>query len=355
MDNGLKTNKSGRWGVIDALRGGAILAILLIHCSNNFVWGLTVPLAERVYCLGAVDEWVRRVLYGLFEGKAYAVFALLFGFTYGLLIERRGITALGMTRRMVWLGVFGVLNGVFFCGGDPLLFYALVMMLVIPLRGLSTKAMTILAIVFLIFPAVSLPQWQNDSYNWMFEVQGEGEFFSTLWAGGVYGMNGALLWGVSTWRVVQTVGLFLLGIVAYRHRELIFGATKLQLIRTFLVFLLGGVGLSLGSVFSMTGNVALSFAWIILFVLLYRFLPRTMFAVWLESYGRMSLTNFIGQSVICSFLFYPWGLNLTAYLGTAYSVLCGVVVFFVQVWWSRWWLRTHSKGPLESLWNRLSR
>ena len=69
-------------------------------------------------------------------------------------------------------------------------------------------------------------------------------------------------------------------------------------------------------------------------------------------YGKMSLTNYITQSIIGSLLFYNWGLALHSQLGITASFLVGVVLFIVQLAFCRWWMSRHAHGPLEYLWKR---
>jgi uncharacterized protein len=69
-------------------------------------------------------------------------------------------------------------------------------------------------------------------------------------------------------------------------------------------------------------------------------------------YGRMSLTNYIMQSIIGSMLFYHWGFDLHDDLGITASALVGVCLFLIQWAFCRWWLSCHTHGPLEYLWKR---
>ena len=72
----------------------------------------------------------------------------------------------------------------------------------------------------------------------------------------------------------------------------------------------------------------------------------------LRWYGRMSLTNYICQSVAGALIYFPIGLNLAPYCGYTVSLLIGVAVFLLQVLLSRWWLSRHRQGPLETLWHK---
>lgn len=86
MDNGVTEN--GRIDAVDALRGFAISAILIIHSSNHFLYP-GMPDRSPEWLLH-VDEGLKSFLYFIFEGKAYSVFALLFGFTYALQLDKAG-------------------------------------------------------------------------------------------------------------------------------------------------------------------------------------------------------------------------------------------------------------------------
>jgi uncharacterized protein len=71
--------------------------------------------------------------------------------------------------------------------------------------------------------------------------------------------------------------------------------------------------------------------------------------------GRMPLTNYLMQTVLCTTLFYGWGFGLWGRVGPAADIALALAIFFiVQVPWSVWWLRRHEQGPLEQLWRRLT-
>ena len=73
-------NKNTRIEVIDALRGFAVMAIILVHNLEHFIFPVYPSNAPD--WLNALDQGVVNVVFTLFAGKAYAIFALLFGFTF---------------------------------------------------------------------------------------------------------------------------------------------------------------------------------------------------------------------------------------------------------------------------------
>lgn len=71
-------------------------------------------------------------------------------------------------------------------------------------------------------------------------------------------------------------------------------------------------------------------------------------------YGRMSMTNYVTQSIIGSFIYYNWGLGMHAHLGITASFLLGIALFCAQYLFCRWWMTRHSHGPFEYAWKRLT-
>lgn len=332
MDNGVTEN--GRIDAVDALRGFAISAILIIHSSNHFLYP-GMPDRSPEWLLH-VDEGLKSFLYFIFEGKAYSVFALLFGFTYALQLDKRLAEGKDMKYRMVWrmflLALFGFLNAAFFAGGDPLIFYALCMIPVICLRHARNKVLFGVGLFF------------------------SGTFVEMLKANVTDGVKGCLLWALQTGRLSQTLGLFCIGMLAYRtgcfrrnvsfYKRLTVSFLVLSAWLYILLMVVGNTPLRL--------YYNLSFSACLVNLLLWGYYKSQTVSAWkfMKVYGRMSLTNFIGQSLICTFLFYPWGLHWGIFAGTSISVALSIVVWIVQVLFSFAWFRYHKQGPLEYLWHK---
>jgi uncharacterized protein len=69
-------------------------------------------------------------------------------------------------------------------------------------------------------------------------------------------------------------------------------------------------------------------------------------------YGRMSLTNYISQSILGSILYYGYGVGLWEKTGASVSFLIACGIFTIQLLFSQWWLSHHKQGPLEYLWKK---
>ncbi|MFN7162340.1 MAG: DUF418 domain-containing protein, partial [Fimbriimonadales bacterium] len=68
--------------------------------------------------------------------------------------------------------------------------------------------------------------------------------------------------------------------------------------------------------------------------------------------GRMALTNYLMQSVVCTLLFYGYGLGLR--LGIAQGLMLSVLIWAVQAAVSVLWLARLQYGPMEWLWRSLT-
>ncbi|MFN7161804.1 MAG: DUF418 domain-containing protein [Fimbriimonadales bacterium] len=70
--------------------------------------------------------------------------------------------------------------------------------------------------------------------------------------------------------------------------------------------------------------------------------------------GRMALTNYLMQSVVCTLLFYGYGFGLHDRVGIAQGVGLTVLIWGVQVVLSALWLARFQYGPMEWLWRSLT-
>ena len=66
-------SKTPRIEVVDALRGFAVMAILLVHNLEHFIFPVYPDAASQPGWLNILDEGVFSVTFSLFAGKAYAI------------------------------------------------------------------------------------------------------------------------------------------------------------------------------------------------------------------------------------------------------------------------------------------
>ena len=382
MENRLQ--KTPRIELVDALRGFAVMAILLVHNVEHFIFPV-YPIDSPEW-LNMLDQGTFDVVFALFGGKAYAIFALLFGFTFYIQCENQRRKGKDFGYRFLWRLVllvgFATLNAAFFPGGDVLLLFAIMGLVLFVTRNWSDKAVLIAAIFFTLQPvewfhyimslmdsSYQLPDYGvGPMYDTVAEATKSGNFWDFLWCNVTLGQKASLMWAVGAGRILQTAGLFLIGF--YIGRKQLFVVDRMKLgfwIKTLIIsaicfaplhswrnLIMEGspmIQQTVGTVFDMWQKLAFTFVLVSSFVLLYQNKAFQQRVSNLRFYGRMSLTNYVSQSIIGAIIYFPFALYLAPYCGYFVSLLIGFVVFFAQVMFCKWWFKTHKQGPLESLWH----
>ena len=379
--------KTPRIEMVDALRGFAVMAILLVHNVEHFIF--SVYPTDSPTWLAALDKGVFDAVFALFSGKAYAIFALLFGFTFYAQYANQQLKGKDFGGRFLWrmvlLALFATLNAAFFPGGDVLMLYAVMGISLFIVRKWSDRAVLVAAIVCLlqpvewfhyvaslVSPTYQLPNLGVDAlYAQVGEVTQSDMLWEFLWCNITTGQVASFLWAVGAGRATQTIGLFLLGLYLGRRQLFVSSDKHLRLWQTVLMvsaiafcplfslrnLIMEGsavVQQTAGTVFDMWQKLAFMLVLVASFVLLYQRDGFNARVANLRFYGRMSLSNYVSQSIIGALIYFPIGLYLAPYLGCTASLLVGILVFLCQVWFARWWFKSHKQGPLEGIWHKLT-
>ncbi|RHJ87701.1 DUF418 domain-containing protein [Parabacteroides sp. AM08-6] len=385
MNTTLQT--SHRLGVVDALRGFALLAIVLLHNLEHY--NIFVPIEGRPEWLAIVDKHVLDTLFFLFAGKAYATFSLLFGFSFYIQYhnaEKRGIDFRGrFAWRLVLLFFFSQLHALFY-DGDILLLYAAVGFVLILVCKLKDKAVFWIAFILLLQPfecgrmlyAILNPDYVIGDAKFIpyailaGEAAQHGTFFdvlrSNIWNGQLY----SNIWQVENGRLFQTAALFMFGMLLGRRKYFIKSENSIlfwkrvllsatiafipfYMLRTFIPpyianpSILAPYNIAIPSLANFTFMAIL----VSLFTLIW--FKKDNGYKWqnlIIPYGRMSLTNYISQSIMGVCIYYGFGLGLYNSTGACATLLIGLTIFTIQLFFSRYWLTRHKQGPLEYLWRQ---
>ena len=383
MEQLLKENP--RIEVVDALRGFAVMAIILVHNLEHFIF--PVYPTDSPAWLNVLDQGVFNGVFSLFAGKAYAIFALLFGFTFYIQTNNQKKQGKDFGYRFLWRMVllvgFATLNAAFFPAGDVLLLFAVVSLVLFFTRNWSDKAILIASIFFLlqpvewyhyiaslINPAHLLPDLKvGEMYAEVAAYTKAGNFGDFLLGNITLGQKASLFWAINAGRFFQTAGLFLLGFYIGRKRLFVSSERNLRIwVKTLIVaaisfaplytlkeLIMGNdaiVQQSAGTAFDMWQKLAFTLVLVASFVILYQNKTFGRAVGSLRFYGKMSLTNYITQSVIGAMVYFPIGLYLAPYCGYTVSLLIGLFTFFLQVLFCKWWLGKHKQGPLEYIWHK---
>lgn len=383
-------NDKSRNVAIDALRGFAVMGIILLHNIEHFNFYSFPDAANET--IKALDTTLWDMMFFAFSGKTYAIFALLFGFTFYLQSrssEKRGEDFRNryMWRLLLLLG-FGFINAAFF-PGEILVLYALVGLVLVPVRYWGNKALFAMAVFLMLQPVewvkilssvfnpLENPQQMIFSLGDVYPQLGGHSFWEMVKVNLVTGQLASLNWAWCYGRVFQTASLFMLGIllgrlgyfdassddslrksrdfwikvlcislpltlVMYYFKEFVYTQIEIK-------FMLS----SLKTVLNSWYNFFFMLCIVASFLLLYWTCGGKVQRI-LAPYGRMSLTDYVSQSVIGSFLYFGYGLELHKVCGTTYSLLVGIVFLALQVAFAHWWFKHFKRGPLETVWHKLT-
>lgn len=386
-DGIINRTQTGRLESVDALRGFALLAIVLLHNLEHYnIFGSP---SDSPAWLQTLDTAVTKTIYFIFAGKAYATFSLLFGFSFFIQMRNASLRGCDFRLRFAWrmllLIGFSQLHALFY-NGDILLLYAVCGLILIPASRWSDRKVIVVALILMLQPyawgkiiyALCNPGYIDT--NSLFaqyaasaeQVGRNGNLLQTLanniWNGQLY----SNIWQVEAGRLFQTPALFLLGL--WLGRKNMFERSQqsavfwLKALKASLVLIVP-LYLLVELVPPHIANITVLSYYGIAVPMVYNFVFMTMLVslfmiVWFYSgngmrwqrvvisYGRMSLTNYIAQSVIGVFIYYHFGLCLFDKVGSTLTLLIGFGIFALQLAFSRYWLSGHRQGPLEYLWKR---
>ncbi|RYG79921.1 MAG: DUF418 domain-containing protein, partial [Alphaproteobacteria bacterium] len=339
----------------------------------------------------------------VFDGKMRGLFSFLFGASTLLVIDRA--TAKGENAakvhyaRMVWLLVFGLLHLWLVWWGDILNNYALMGMLAFLFRNARVKTLLIIGCILLVFQFVvsafipfiaaaaqASPEapgmaealkgivtgFGTPDADWIADdvARHRGGWWPLVVASFVEGrwapLGGVLQYG---W---ETLAYMLFGMAAFRNGMLTGQWERRRYWRWVAIgFAVGIPCYAALAIWMARSDFALVpvtastmvltvpirplmiMGWASLIVLLLR--PGGMLTTRIAAAGRMAFTNYLMTSLICTFIFYGWGLGWYGELSRAEVYLVVLGVWALILLWSKPWLERFAYGPLEWLWRSLSR
>tara|TARA_R110002167_G_scaffold21126_7_gene76932 strand:- start:860 stop:2113 length:1254 start_codon:yes stop_codon:yes gene_type:complete len=379
---------------LDMLRGWAILGILAVN-AMTFAWPVAVEFSQgaRPFAMDMANvtgEWVTSVF---FQDKFRTLFTLLFGVSIFLVGGERTNDERGrlLRRRLLWLGLFGLIHGLALWYGDILLHYAYCGLLMMLMRswparrllwigGGVTAVWSLMAVGgALLGPVVMAamgPEFATKAAA-SGPLASPADIMATVdQVRGGYGA--ALMENLKAWVMVQGFSLFLIpasvplmmiGLGLFKSGYLqgrapvwvyvlmtLIGAANLAVLGYAEGMKVTGGTLPVAGLASAAAGSAtlITLGYASLLILMSRFGLRALTGV-LVPVGQMAFTNYLTQTLIMTSLFYmPWGPFWYGTMGP--GALWAVVgaVWLAQLIWSPLWLSRFRMGPLEWLWRCLT-
>ncbi|MET1256677.1 DUF418 domain-containing protein [Aliikangiella maris] len=379
-----------RYQSLDFIRGIAVMGILVmnIQAFGNLFASYFNPTVNGDFSGYNVTAWYFTHIF--FEQKFYTLFSMLFGAGIMVMAHRSEAKQLSPAKlhykRTAFLLLFGLAHAFLIWFGDILVAYAIwgsivylfwrrspVTQLIVGLGAILFISLMMLLGVAVMTPdvlaelqATFIPEQSVideivNAYRgtWREQLAQRAETASKLISEMIFfgfRIAGCMLLGMAMyqWGILNGQK----SVAFYRNMTLLFlipglaivyiGASKLYASGfqdAVLVQMELGQYNYLGSVFVAIGYVGL-FQWI------YQVSARGAVKTRIEAVGRMALTNYIAQSIICTGFFYGFG--FFAQLSRTEMLLVAACVLIVQIIWSKWWLERFHFGPLEWAWRSLT-
>lgn len=373
----------GRMTLIDALRGSALMGLFLLHCVEHFDF-MKYPETSPAW-LRALDSATIPTAFAIFGGKAYAVFALMFGLSFFIILDKASKRGEDYRGRFVWrlciLAVFGYLHGLVYCG-DILLVLAVMGLPLALLYRAGNRLVAILAAVFLIqipnlwevWKVLVLHQDAVTPIHWgiyggLEHVYAANSLADTLRINLWDGQLARIFFTLETGRWAQMAGLFLCGLLIGRSRvfeqkesavrfgKRVFWAGLAGTVLFLAAFAWGTPlakeGMNRYQVSTWLGayiGLSETALWVGGFTLLYCLTPLRRLLDFFAPVGRMSLSNYLIQALVWVPFYYGFGMAMYRHIGPFWGFIMGIPFFALQSLASSWWLARFEYGPAEWLW-----
>jgi len=365
-----------RTAIVDILRGWALLGVVI----GNYVDFRYIGLESSILKKGIFSEIISYFNLYFFSAKSWTLLSILFGYGFAVLINNvadKGKNPVSFfCWRMFILFVFAFINSAFWLG-DILKDYAFLgLLLLFFYRSSSRTILITCGILLLTVPFVNayihsikqtLPDVQSTakylklfySDNWLDVFQ-----FNLL---GTYYQEMINLGYAVTVHVVM-FALMLLGFYAQKinffnrlpeFKKLL----KRTVVTTLVLAIISGVLFEIAIKQKVGFTYFHPVFWIIIntmvcilssICLLYiNGKLKTIFSYFRVS-GKMTLTNYLMQNILATFLFSGIGFKIYNTLPYWFYFFLAVFVFIIQLFLSKWWLSKYNYGPVEWLWRILS-
>lgn len=388
-----ETSKVVRLVSLDVIRGIAILGILIMNIQSfSMVYAAYGnPLAYGD--LTGADYWAYYFSHLFADQKFMNILALLFGAGIFLMASstqhhRHGAGELHY-RRMLFLGLLGTAHLYLLWYGDILFAYAVAGCVAYWFRRRSITTLVIFALILIGLSSLMLsgigsvieylsPEEQQEFLSvWsptQEQIDQETAIQQSSWLAQMdtrHAMASEMMGTVFIY-IPRIIGLMLLGMALCKLKFFEGGwrNTTLQLsaaisLVTGLAIIGYGNQLNVEQQWQVTslfdnfiynewGSLLVSYSYLAVIVICYQNRIFMRAQELLTNVGKMALTNYLLQTLICSFVFSGWGLGLFGSFSRVSQLVFVVFVWFLLVIFSQYWLSRYQQGPFEWLARRFT-
>lgn len=396
----LPVSLTERADILDVLRGFALLGVLLDNIIGFSGWGFMLQSTRE-----SLSTWPADGILGLFElafikGKFYSLFSLLFGIGFSIILirnQQKGINPLKVFyRRLFILLLIGAGHLFFLWEGDILFLYAFIGLLLPLFRKCSDRSLLIWAVALILSPvlidlikvltnfrtgafleriAINIDNENGiigDSYReYLYKERSGWQEWRNWQQSGFFWRYSYI---IESNRIPKVLGMFLLGF--YAGRKMIYAnlenyVTIFKKMRKwgFIIGIPASLAVAyfeidnknvpnvrglLDTFFYAISVVPLSLAYVSAICLYW--VKKRGNTKWklLAPIGRMALTNYLMQTILCVAIFYGVGLGLGGNIGPSVFFPIALGIYLLQILYSSLWLRYFNYGPFEWIWRQLT-
>ncbi|MDF3013038.1 MAG: hypothetical protein K0Q78_1242 [Cellvibrio sp.] len=367
--------------LVDALRGFALLGICLVHFMEYF----------ELYWVNQDPTTLHNLIFFLFAGKAYAIFALMFGLSFFIIMDNQARKGVNFSYRFAWrlviLLMLGYIHTLLYLG-DILSVLGVIGLSLLFVQKLDNRWLWVAAILCLlqlpfyyqIYAALANLPGANDApshwavFGHVYGAIEKANFAQLVALNSWDGLAAKWLFFVESGRGLQLIGLFIIGLILGRigffTRPEKFSVIRVKALVIAVVASIVFLGLDkfiqqlpanslqeqgmakmyLEQLVGSYLSTAVMASLVLLFVQCYLWQKSGKLLNLLVPCGRVSLSVYLIQSVIGVPLFYPFGLGLYKTIGQTNSLLLGIVFYAVLIIIAHWWVKRFYYGPVEWLW-----
>lgn len=357
---------------LDIVRGFAVLGLAFANI---------VPLSSPVLYdsfpsslwTGQVDLLIQQLLFIFVQGNFYPLFALLFGFSFMLFMDKAAARGKNpyilFSRRQFVLLCIGAVHAIFIWYGDILTTYALFGFLLLPLYKASSKTISILLILLylpnmlLLFLFIHFPYNPAEYFDYDYlltVIENYQTSGITAFLQNFYDWLSTFEFFSIVYLFLSIFPMFLIGVLLAKNKSTIIHITKKHV---FVWILFGGLGLGLkilavlhpDSLLFIQASDAFGNPLMSLFyglsILLFLQLSK-MSLIYFRYVGRLAITNYLMQNIIGLLIFRIFSLYAT--IPPSKLILISFVLAVCQIGLSYLWLQRFKQGPVEFLWRKLT-
>lgn len=385
---------------LDVLRGFALFGILLVNIDffAHPFQKILMPIPESVTGVNRAVAWLIKFAG---EGKFYTIFSILFAYGFTIMMMRTEAHQVKFVpiilRRYIFLLLLGLIHAFFFWVGDILALYAILGFFLIIFRNAKPKTLVIWIIILLIVPILftllgalsieigkSIPEIRQQLDSSFSEQE---EFYREQIERAYLVYPSGNFWEITKQRVYDmgfmafslifigpnVFAMFLVGLYLGKKRFFENIENNINILKKLLLIgLVIGVGCSfmyatlildlqrflptldlfIASLFQMIGTPAMSLLYISVFSILY-FKNKNMLNFFAAP-GRMALTLYLMQTIICTIIFYGYGFGQFGKISKLDGLILAILIYLLQLIVANLWFKKFEFGPAEWLWRKFT-